>query len=395
MPTKHRIEACGGTVGEVRRVLIYSDAAEFGGHEAMTLRAIESVVSRQDLNVYAMCYRGNTRFMEKLEELRSSSKNLTLQPLEFRSRSLQNLRSLLIPGRVRPIQTLMSQANPDVVVVSQGRIEIGSAGLLAAKRAGLRTISYIPMAHPVSVAGKQVAVHLRDTLNRHFYSLPDKFITISEGVRQMLLARGVRSEIAVVPNCIDRIEFRESTRQEFRKRHGLKKEDYVVGIVGRIIFGQKAQDFVVESIVRFRETLRDFMFLFIGDGRDEGKLRNMIAEHDLEKMAAIVPWSPTPGEVYAGIDMLLIPSNFEGVPLVMLEAMSCGLPIVASNVDGMAESLPQQWLFPQRNSCELAKTLIRVRRQEAPELLEANRTRVADQCDIAKFGLRFSDAVLE
>jgi len=122
------------------------------------------------------------------------------------------------------------------------------------------------MAHPVSVAGKQVAVHLRDALNRHFYSLPDKFITISEGVRQMLLARGVRSEIAVVPNCIDRIEFRESTREEFRKQHGLKKEDYVVGIVGRIIFGQKAQDFVVESIVRFREVLRDFKFLFIGDG---------------------------------------------------------------------------------------------------------------------------------
>ena len=382
-------------MSEVRRVLIYSDATEFGGHEAMTLHGIKSVVSRQDLNICAMCYRGNTRFMEKLEELRSRSKNLTLQPLEFRSKSLQNLRSLLIPGSVRPIQSLMSQTNPDVVVVSQGRIEIGSAGLLAAKRAGLRTISYIPMAHPVSVAGKQVAVQLRDAINRHFYSLPDKFITISEGVRQMLLARGVRSEIAVVPNCIEHIEIRESARAQFRKRHDLKKEDYVVGIVGRIIFGQKAQDFVVESITRFREMLGDFKFLFIGDGRDEGKLRSMMAENGLAKMTAIVPWSATPGEVYAGIDMLLIPSNYEGVPLVMLEAMSCGLPIVASNVDGMAESLPQQWLFPQRNSRELVKALIRVRGQEAAELLEANRRLVADQCDVAKFGLRFSDAVLE
>jgi glycosyltransferase involved in cell wall biosynthesis len=256
-------------VSHARRVLFYSDASEFGGHEAMTLRGIKSLVSRQGLDVCAMCYTGNTRFMEKLEELKSKAKNLTLQPLEFRSRSLQNLRSLLIPGSVRPIQSLMCQANPNVVVVSQGRIEIGSAGLLAAKRAGLRTISYIPLAHSVSVAGRKVAVQLREAVNRHFYSLPDKFVTISEGVRQMLLARGVRSEITVVPNCIERIEIRESAREEFRKQHALKREDYVVGIVGRIIFHQKAQDFVLESITRYREALRDLKFMFIGDRRDE------------------------------------------------------------------------------------------------------------------------------
>jgi glycosyltransferase involved in cell wall biosynthesis len=386
--------ASTGSERTIRSVLFYSDAAEFGGHEAMTLRGIQSLVSRHNVNVCAMYYRGNTRLMERLEEMRSSAKNLTLQPLDFRSRSLQNLRSLLIPGSVRPIQALMSQAKPDLVVVSQGRIEVGSAGLLAANRAGLQTLSYIPMAHPVSVAGKQVAVHLRDAVNRHFYSLPDKFITISEGARQMLLARGVRSEIAVVPNCIECIEIRESAREEFRKRHDLKQEDYVVGIVGRIIFRQKAQDFVLESIMRFRETLRDFKFLFIGDGRDEGKLRRMIAENGLEKIALVLPWSSTTGQVYAGIDMLLIPSHFEGVPLVMLEAMSCGLRIVASNVDGMAESLPKGWLFAQGDSGELIKALIRVREQEVSELLEANRMRIADECDIEKFGLRFADAIL-
>jgi glycosyltransferase involved in cell wall biosynthesis len=382
-------------VSQARRVLFYSDASEFGGHEAMTLRGIKSLVSRQGLDVCAMCYTGNIRFMEKLEELKSKAKNLTLQPLEFRSRSLQNLRSLLIPGSVRPIQSLMSQATPNVVVVSQGRIEIGSAGLLAAKRAGLRTISYIPLAHSVSVAGRKVAaVQLREAVNRHFYSLPDKFVTISEGVRQMLLARGVRSEITVVPNCIERIEIRESAREEFRKQHALKREDYVVGIVGRIIFHQKAQDFVLESITHYREALRDFKFLFIGDGRDEEKLRRTIVEKHLEEIALVLPWSATPGQAYAGIDMLLIPSNFEGVPLVMLEAMSCRLRIVASNVDGMAEYLPKDWLFRQGNSGELVKALFRVREQEVSGLLEANMKRVLDECDVNKFGVRFADAVL-
>jgi len=381
-------------VTEVRRVLIYSDAAEFGGHEAMTLRGIQSLVSRQDLDVFVMYYGGNTQFMEKLEELRSGARNLKLQPFEFRSRTLQNLRSLLTPGEVRSIQKLMLQAGPDTVVVSQGRIEMGSAGLLAASRAGLRTISYIPMAHPVSVAGRQVGVQLRDRVNQYFYSLPEKFITISESTRQMLIARGVKSEIAVVPNCVPRIAIRESDREDFRRQHGLNREDYVVAVVGRIVFRQKAQDFALKAIECFREALRGFKFLFIGDGRDEAKLRTMIAETNLGEAVRVLPWSSAPGQVYAGIDMLLIPSHFEGVPLVMLEAMSCGVRIVASDADGMAESLPKSWLFPLGDSEGLVKALRRVREQEVPDLIEANRTRVAAECDVRKFGLRFVEAIL-
>lgn len=381
-------------MSEVRRVVVYNDGAEFGGHEAMTLRGVYSLASRASLRVSVIYYRANLRLGAKLQELQAKAENVTLIPSDFCSRSLQNLRSIINCRDVRRIRGLMLEANPDLVLVSQGRIEIGSAGLLAARQAGLRTISYIPMAHPVSISGTPVAVRLRDEINRYFYSLPDKFITISHGVRQMLLERGVRAEIAVVPNCIEPAPICQSTREEFRTRYGLEGEDYLVGIMGRILFRQKAQDFVLETLIRFRDVLRGFKFLFVGDGRDEDKLRSMIEKNDLGKMAIIIPWSHSTSQVYGGIDMLLIPSNFEGVPLVMLEAMSCGLRIVASGVDGMLEYLPPGWLFPRRNSCELVRALIRVREQEAAALLDSNKRRVTDQCDMAKFGLRFSDAVL-
>lgn len=376
-------------------VLFYSDASEFGGHEVMTLRGIQALTSHKALRVSVIFCEKNVRLSERLELAKIEAGNLTLFPLDFCSKSLQALRTMCLPGRVRKIQDLMKRAKPNVVVISQGRIEIGSAGLLAAHRAGIRTVSYIPMAHPVSQVGKAVAVQLRESINRHFYSLPDKFITISEGTRRMLLARGVGSQISVVPNCIERLVIQASAREEFRGRHGLKAEDYVVGIVGRIIFKQKAQDLVVRSAARFRKQLGHFKFMFIGDGRDKEKLMKLIAKNDLEGTALIVPWSSAPAEVYAGIDMLLIPSNFEGVPLVMLEAMACGLRIVAANIDGMAEFLPSRWLFPQGDCEELISALIRTRDDtHALQLIEANRKRVADECDLSKFGLRFADAVL-
>jgi len=121
---------------------------------------------------------------------------------------------------------------------------------LAAKRAGFRTISYIPLAHPVSVSGKPFALWLREKVNGYFYRLPDKIITISEGARQMLLARGTTPDVVVVPNGVEMTAIQGSDRQRFREAHGIGRDDYVVGVVGRIEFRQKGQDFAVRAVAR-------------------------------------------------------------------------------------------------------------------------------------------------
>lgn len=378
----------------MRSILFHADAADFGGHELLTAEAVRYLSSIKDVKVSFLYYEANNRLLERLEDIQRSCANLTLIPIPFRSRSLQAVRTLLSQRGIRHIRTLMRRVSPDVVVVSQGRIESGSAGLLAAKRAGFRTISYIPMAHPVSVSGKPIAVRLRDSINRYFYRMPDKFITISEGARHMLLARGVKADIVVVPNGIEPINIRGSDRKRFREAHGIMKSENAIAVVGRIDFRQKCQDFVLQSIAQFRRELRGCKFLFIGSGPDEEKLRRMIVELGLGELAIVLPWCPIPAQFYAGIDILLIPSRFEGVPLVMLEAMSCGLRIVASDVDGMTENLPKSWLFPCGNSKAMVDTLIRMQSDDVSALLESNCRRVTAENNVVKFGCRFANAIL-
>jgi|SRR5882762_9626681 len=377
----------------MRSILFYSDSAEFGGHEAMTLEAVRYLSSRRDLKVSFAFYEGNQRLLERLEDIKNSSGNLALKPLPFRSKSLQAFRSLVTWIKTMRIEGLMKRVDPDVVVISQGRIEGSSLGLLAAKRAGFQTISYIPMAHPVSVSGKPFALWLREKVNGYFYRLPDKIITISEGTRRMLLARGTTSNVVVVPNGVEVRTIREPERERFRGAHGIQGCEYVVAVVGRIDFRQKAQDFAVQAIARYRRELANCRFLFIGGGPDEGQLRTMIANSDLAGRVQVLPWSDDPAEIYAGIDMLLIPSRFEGVPLVMLEAMSCGLPVVASDVDGMAELLPEGWLFPSGNSRAMMDTLLCVKNSDYAALAESNKDLVLREFSVTGFCMKFSEAV--
>jgi glycosyltransferase involved in cell wall biosynthesis len=377
-----------------RRVLFYSDAPEFGGHETLTVEAADYLRHKTGLRVSFAYYQANERLSQRLKDIQNATGNLRLLPMPFKSKSLQAVRTLINWRQIRRIEALIKSDEPDLVVVSQGRIEGGSAGLLAAKRLGIQTISYIPMAHSVSVSGKPIAVGLRDALNKYFYQLPDKYITSSNGARDMLVARGAKADIAVVPNGIEPITIQESDRKRFREEHGIMERDYVVAVVGRIDFRQKCQDFALQSIAQFRRELRDWKFLFIGSGPDEEKLKRIIVDLDLGQQAMLLPWSPSRAQFYAGIDILLIPSRFEGVPLVMGEAMSCGLRIVASDVDAMTENLPKSWLFPYGNSKAMVDTLIRVRSDDVSALLESNRRRVTEENNVVKFGCRFANAIL-
>jgi glycosyltransferase involved in cell wall biosynthesis len=231
-------------------------------------------------------------------------------------------------------------------------------------------------------------------VNGYFYRLPDKIITISETARRMLLTRGIRSDVVVVPNGVEVRAGRRQERDGFRHNHGLRSEDFVIATIGRIDFRQKGQDFAVQTISRYRQELVGCKFLFIGSGPDERRLQEMVADSQLQAMVRILPWTDKAPEIYSSIDMLLVPSRFEGVPLVMLEAMSRKLPIVASKVDGMAEFLPGSWLFPFGDCQALAKTVAQVKNSDNASLLELHQKRIQVEFTTANFCAKFSRAVL-
>jgi len=329
-----------------KRLLFYDDADSIGGHEVIALKYLQHLACQEGLEILFLCSETSRLLREKLEGIRKSGGNLAIVPLPFHHRPLPGMiPPLALPSVVRAARTMRALA-PDVVVVLQGSIEISSIGLMASRLAGCRTVSYLPLAQSRVDMGASWA-RLRDAVNGWYYRLPDRFIAISERQAERLRSHGIPwDRISVVPNYLDRGSFERLDRGEARLRLGLDPEAFVFGAIGRLVVKQKGQDVLIRAIARLGETAGAAKFLIVGDGPDLSRLAELASELGISPRIDFLPWQPRPDLVYSALDALVLPSRFEGVPLVMLEGVYYGIPVLASAIGGVEEYLPRDWLFP-------------------------------------------------
>ncbi|MEA3501171.1 MAG: glycosyltransferase, partial [Actinomycetota bacterium] len=101
---------------------------------------------------------------------------------------------------------------------------------------------------------------------------------------------------------------------------------------------RKGQVVLLEAVAEMRRTLPNVHLILVGDGPDEELLKSKVAELDLEESVTFFPFTTEPAHVFEVIDILVLSSLYkEGLPNVILEAMSMGLPVVASRMAGVPE----------------------------------------------------------
>ena len=378
-----------------RRVLFYDDAAVFGGHEEMTLNALHWMLSAGDFEVGFVYSPQNTSLKFRLEQLAAQNSRLKLIASAYTTRSLQFLRTPLALRAIRRLRAMLRNFKPDCLLVVQGEISLSSLGVLAARRERIPTISYIPLAHSRRQREKGIATQLKDVLLAPYYKLPDTFITISESMVSMLRARGATQPIRVVENGIDPDGLTVLPRLEARQRLGLPIKTYLAALVGRVEAGQKGHDIFLKAIAAHRNEWTHWKFLIVGDGPDKEAMMAMAETNHLSHIVEFLPWQQDLSALYGAVDLIVIPSRFEGVPVVMLEAMYCRLPIVASNCDAMAELLPPAWLFPVENVPGLMASLLQTPAMDQSAILERNRRLILERFTLELQGVKFANAVRE
>lgn len=144
----------------------------------------------------------------------------------------------------------------------------------------------------------------------------DKFVVLTEEDRGYW---GALPNMEVIPNAALFIAPAYATQNEKR-----------VIAVGRLDY-QKGFDRLIEAwaLVQQNEAFRDWRLDIFGQGEWREMLEQMICERGLQQTARINAPSKQIGAEYAASSLLVVSSNYEGFPMVMIEAMACGLPVVA------------------------------------------------------------------
>ena len=169
-----------------------------------------------------------------------------------------------------------------------------------------------------------------------------RVITVSSAFARDLAAIGVSPErIRVLHNSID-LDWLTPQRTEYsselRRRLNLSHADRVVLAVGRLSH-EKAHDDLVKAFAqlhRARPTFRAWL-LIVGDGPERAALEQLAVTLRVRERIIFAGQVSDPAPYYALADVMALPSLSEGSPLVLLEAMAAGIPIVATAVGGVPE----------------------------------------------------------
>jgi glycosyltransferase involved in cell wall biosynthesis len=228
--------------------------------------------------------------------------------------------------------------------------------------------------------------HLRDRTNQYLINQPSRYITISDSMADFLRERGVTVPIDIVPNGVPAPKTPNSQLPTT-----LPSEQCTLGMLGRIEFKQKQQNFMVRTFIDLPDQFKNCHLLIAGSGPDQEKLKKLIQKKD---NITLLPWQGDTEAFYSAIDFLMLPSRFEGVPLVMLEALARGIPVIGSRRDGMQDLLPEAWTFQPGKEELLAQTYSKAR-LSWKDSIDPLQEMVQTKMSIPAFQQKFHEALLE
>ncbi|MDQ3706822.1 MAG: glycosyltransferase family 4 protein [Chloroflexota bacterium] len=273
---------------------------------------------------------------------------------------------------------LLLRLKPDIVHVHAGASWEGHGGVWAASNAGVRCV--LRTEHlPYLITEKWQQDEYTE-----FVSLADAVICVSEGVRRTYAQAGVpANKLRVARNGV-RIDSRtagsKAVADELRAALGLPTNAKLVLSVGRLT-KQKGYEYLIGATCTVAARLPDTHFLLAGDGPLISELkanaRACGALHNVHFLGSRTDAK----ELMRACDLFVLPSLFEGLPLVVLEAMAAGRAAVATRVCGTSEAVVDGVtgrLVPAEDPHALSEAIIEA--LTGPDLLtrwgEAGRERV-------------------
>jgi len=171
-----------------------------------------------------------------------------------------------------------------------------------------------------------------------YSNLADQVIVPSESVRDILLKRGVKTPMEVVPTGIDAQRFSKGEGMAFRRQNQIPLDALVVGHAGRLA-PEKNLEFLTNCLVELLKKDPRVHALIVGLGPSEKMIKDAFARAGLEKrlhLTGVLHYQHLV-DAYFAMDVFAFASLSETQGIVLIEAMAAGVPVVALDAPGARE----------------------------------------------------------
>lgn len=245
-------------------------------------------------------------------------------------------------------------------IVHTHTAKAGAIGRLAAWWCGVPVVLHTFHGHVLSGYFYPLKTKVFIWIERFLGRRTTFLITLTEQLKTELQARGIsgRLGIQVVPLGLELGRFANLARApaEFRRELGLADDAVLLGIVGRLVPIKRHSD-LLEAMALLRQQGEALHLAIVGGGELEAALREQVQRLNLNSCVHFCGFRQDLERIYAALDAVVLCSANEGMPVSLIEAMACGLPIVSTDVGGVRDLLspyPSYKLVPPSGIEELA-----------------------------------------
>jgi glycosyltransferase involved in cell wall biosynthesis len=216
----------------------------------------------------------------------------------------------------------------------------------------------------------------------------DAIAAISNKVSDALAAAGVsRKNLRIIPSGVDCDHFHPANsteREAARARLGIRTDDFLIGTVG-MLEERKGHRYLLEAVARLNRPRAEGSHIKCaigGDGAMRDELTQLARELGIANDILFLGMLGDSRQLLDALDVFVFPSLKEGLGVALLEAMACGLPVVASRVGGIVDIVEDGRtgsLLPPRDPASIAEAVAALEdKGRRLQLGNAARVRVAE-----------------
>lgn len=308
------------------KLLFVITKLELGGAQKQLL-SLSSNLNQERYRIFLFTAKNGPLLPEAL-----SIKGIIVKKSRWLGRSINPLKDFLA---LIEIYTFIRKHNIEIVHTHSSKA--GILGRLAAKLAKTKII--IHTIHGWSFNNYQSLVKrlLFIWLERFTAEFTDRLIVVSYFDKQTGLNRhiGREDKYCLIRYGINFAEFNVDG-QKIRKELGIGSDDLVIGMIACFKPQKSPEDFIKLAFL-IKKISPYTRFLLVGDGILRHKIERLIHKLNLEKQVILTGWRRDIPRLLSAIDIFVLTSLWEGLPISVLEAMASGKPVIANNTGGIAE----------------------------------------------------------